>query len=77
MIRTVIRPTEVFDKAGLLQTVGIRESTVRREIRLGRLKAYRRGGRYFFLGNDVLDWLRGGLVDQPEEPDAGEPGGGE
>jgi hypothetical protein len=36
------------------------KETLPREIRLGRLQARRRGGRYFILGQWLLDWLRTG-----------------
>jgi hypothetical protein len=38
----------------------LRQSSVRREIREGRLRVCKRCGRYYFLGEQLLAWLRGG-----------------
>jgi hypothetical protein len=40
--------------------LGLRQSSLRREIRAGRLSVNKRCGKYFFLGEQLLDWLRGG-----------------
>jgi hypothetical protein len=39
-----------------------RTNTLPREIRLGRLRASKRGGRYYILGEWLLEWLRAGEV---------------
>lgn len=57
-----ITPTMVFTVRQLQSLLGLRASTVRREVRLGRLRVAKRAGRYFVLGEWVLDWLRGGEV---------------
>lgn len=65
----VIHPASVFTKRTLMATLGLKEGTLPREIRLGRLKARKRGGRLYFLGADVLAWLEGGEVRRPAEAD--------
>jgi hypothetical protein len=40
----------------------LRETTVRREVREGRLRIAKRAGRYYLLGEWILDWLRGGEI---------------
>jgi hypothetical protein len=69
MIRTTIQPHDVFDRAGLEAALGLKTFTIQREILLGRLKAYRRSRSTYFLGEDVLDWLRAGEVRPDQLPD--------
>jgi hypothetical protein len=40
----------------------LRKSSLRREIREGRLKVSKRCGKYFFLGEQLLNWLRSGEI---------------
>ncbi len=40
--------------------LGVESGTVIKEIREGRLRASFRCGRYFLLGEHLLDWIRGG-----------------
>jgi hypothetical protein len=40
----------------------LKATTLRREVREGRLRVARRAGRYFILGAWVLQWLEGGEV---------------
>jgi hypothetical protein len=60
VVRTRIEPSDIFDRAGLCDALGIGERCISREISLGRLRASRRSRRTFFLGNDVLDWIQAG-----------------
>lgn len=62
MIRTRIDPHDVFDAEGLRDALGLQANTLSREVRKRRLRACKRAKRYFFLGKDVLDWLRAGEV---------------
>jgi hypothetical protein len=55
----VIQPTAVYTVATFQRTFGLRPSSLRREVREGRLKVQKRCGRYFILGSAVLDWLKG------------------
>ena len=43
----------------------LRKSTIRREWRAGRLRISKRAGRYFILGEWLLEWIRGGEVRRP------------
>lgn len=74
MIHTTIQPTDIFDREGLQQALGLNPSTLGRAVRRGELRAYRRAKRDYFLGSDVLSWLRDGAVngsgeDGEEGPD--------
>jgi hypothetical protein len=56
----VIAPTGVYTAPQVRVMLGLRQSSLRREIREGRLRVNKRCGKYFFLGEQLLDWLRGG-----------------
>lgn len=72
----VINPSAVFLIDQLRTALQLRASTLRREIRMGRLRVSKRGGKYFFLGEWVLQWLRTGEVQQrPKEGTAIESNG--
>lgn len=58
----VINPNAVFDRQALRDLLQVRDSTIGREIRLGRLRVARRAGKHFFLGVWVLEWLTTGEV---------------
>jgi hypothetical protein len=49
-------------------------SSLRRELRQGRLKVYKRCGKYYLIGEQILEWLRGGEV-RPRLRSAGGVGG--
>jgi hypothetical protein len=55
----VVEPTAVYTVESFRLTFGLRQSSLRREVREGRLKVYKRCGKYFILGAQVLAWLRG------------------
>jgi hypothetical protein len=55
----VIAPTAVYTVETFRATFGLRQSSLRREVKEGRLKVYKRCGRYFITGEQVLAWLRG------------------
>jgi hypothetical protein len=40
----------------------LRKSTIRREWKAGRLRISKRAGRYYVLGEWILEWLRGGEI---------------
>jgi len=63
-----ILPGSVFTLASLTEQLGLKRGTLPREIRNRRLRAAKRAGRYFVLGEWVLEWLAGGEVKrrQPE-----------
>ena len=56
----VIHPTAVYQVSHVREMLRLRQSSLRREIREGRLRVCKRCGRYYFLGEQLLDWLRGG-----------------
>jgi hypothetical protein len=61
----VIHPQAVYTHPALRAALGLCASTARREIRAGRLRVAKRGGRYYFLGKWILEWLRGGEIHRP------------
>jgi hypothetical protein len=56
----IIHETGVYTVGAVRTMLGLRQSSLRREIREGRLSVNKRCGKYFFLGSQLLDWLRGG-----------------
>lgn len=56
----VLPDAAVFDLDSLLACLRLKRATVRREVRLGRLRVSRRAGRYFFLASWVREWLEAG-----------------
>ncbi len=52
-----VHPETVYFADQLRAIFRLRESSLRREIRAGRLRFARVGGRYLFTGRMVLDWL--------------------
>ena len=57
----VIPDDAIFTMRSLRETLGIRVS-LKYEVRRGRLKVYRRCGRYYTTGIEVKDWLRRGEI---------------
>jgi hypothetical protein len=57
-----IHPNDVYTAEGVQAALRLRRSTLRREIREGRLRVSRRGGKYLFLGSWLLLWIAGGEV---------------
>jgi hypothetical protein len=58
----VVDPNGLYLPAQVNQIFSLRKSTLRREIRSGRLRVSKRAGRYFFLGSWLLEWIEGGEV---------------
>jgi hypothetical protein len=67
----VVCPTTIYSAPQLRAALGLRSSTLRREIRLGNLRVSKRAGRYFFLGAWVLQWLEAGEL-KIRRPTAGD-----
>jgi hypothetical protein len=61
-VAQIVDPRAVYTAESFRRAFGLRQSSLRREVREGRLKVYKRCGKYFILGEDVLTWLRGGEV---------------
>jgi hypothetical protein len=56
----VIEPSGVYTVDDTRRILKLRQSTIRREVREGRLRVARRAGRYYLLGEWLLEWIRGG-----------------
>jgi hypothetical protein len=65
----VIMPTAVYTVEEALATLKLRQSTIRREVRARRLRISKRAGRYYLLGEWILEWLRAGEVQRKLRPD--------
>jgi hypothetical protein len=64
----VINPNALYFQDELRQLLRLKESTVRRELREGRLRVSKRAGRYIFLGAWILEWVEAGeLKRRPAE----------
>src|SRR5688572_7826656 len=64
-VPTVVDPNAVLSLAAARTLLGVRKSTLSREVRQGRLRVAKCAGRYYFLGEWILEWLRGGEVRRP------------
>jgi hypothetical protein len=58
----VIAETGVYTVDDAIRIFRLRKSTIRREIREGRLRVSKRAGRYFLLGRWLLSWIEGGEI---------------
>jgi hypothetical protein len=63
----VIHPNAVYTLLTARSALGLAKATLRREIRLRRLRVSKRAGRYYILGEWLLDWLRTGVVNGPAQ----------
>jgi hypothetical protein len=61
-----IHPAAVYTLASLSKALGLKPGCLPRECRLRRLRFGKRGGRVYFLGSWVLEWLRDGEVKRRE-----------
>lgn len=57
-----IHPNAGYTMAQAIAALGLRASSIRREVREKRLRVAKRCGRYFLLGEWLLEWLRAGEV---------------
>jgi hypothetical protein len=64
----VVYPGAVYTVEDLRRIFGLKASSVRREVRLGRLRIAKRCGRYYCLGQWVLEWLGDGELKPPLGP---------
>ncbi len=62
----VIEPRGVYRPADLVRGLGLAKTTISREIRRGRLRVTRRGGKYFVMGTWAIQWLEAGEVHRRE-----------
>jgi hypothetical protein len=58
----VIDPNGVYFWDVARQLLRFKESTIRREVREGRLRVSKRAGRYFILGRWLIEWIEKGEV---------------
>jgi hypothetical protein len=58
----VIDPHGVYGVEDAIRVFRLKKSTVRREIREGRLRVSKRAGRYYLLGRWLLEWIEAGEV---------------
>jgi hypothetical protein len=58
----VIHDNAIFTREQLQAGLGLAHNCIAREVRLKRLRVAKRGGRYYFLGSWVREWLAGGEV---------------
>jgi len=56
----IIRATAVYSIAQAQAALGLRRSTIRREVREGRLRISSRAGRRYILGAWLLAWIESG-----------------
>lgn len=64
----ILHPTAVYTVPQLRAALGLTASTVRHEVRAGRLRVARRAGRYWMLGAWVLEWIEGGELSRSSRP---------
>ena len=61
----IVHPSAVYTVEDLRRLFGLKASSVRREVRLRRLRIAKRCGRYYCLGQWVLQWFGDGEVKPP------------
>jgi hypothetical protein len=66
--RHVIDPNAVYDLPTAARCLGLKPNCLPREVRLGRLRASKRGRRYFVLGRWLLEWFEAGEVHRETRP---------
>jgi hypothetical protein len=64
-----ILATAVYDLETARAALGLTRTTLNRELRLGRLRVAKRAGRYYILGDWLLQWLRSGEIRRSEAND--------
>jgi excisionase family DNA binding protein len=67
----LIEPTAVYSVAEAQAVLRLKNSTIRRELREGRLRVSKRAGRHYLLGEWLLEWLRGGEIKRRRQDYAG------
>jgi hypothetical protein len=58
----VIHPAAVYTVAQAQAALHLRQSTIRRELKEHRLRVAKRAGRYYLLGEWLLEWIREGEI---------------
>ena len=62
----MIYPSAVYTVDDLRRIFGLKATSVRREVRLRRLRISKRCGRYYCLGQWVLEWIENGELKPPQ-----------
>jgi hypothetical protein len=63
----VIHPTAIYLPEDAREALRLSKNCLAREVRLGRLRVSKRGGRYYFLGSWLLQWIEDGEI-APRSP---------
>jgi len=58
----IVEPLGVYTPDQIREVLGLRDNSIPREIRAGRLRVAKRCGRYFILGSWIISWLEAGIV---------------
>jgi len=58
----IIEPTAVYLLEDAIRIFRLKKSTIRRELREGRLRVSKRAGRYYLLGRWLLEWIEAGEI---------------
>jgi hypothetical protein len=66
----VIDPNGVYFVEEARQLLHLRGTSIRREVRQGRLRVSKRCGRYYLLGRWLLEWIERGELVRKENPAA-------
>ena len=61
----VIVPTAAYSLDQARRLLGLKKNCLPREVRLGRLRVSKRAGRYFVLGEWLLEWVTSGELSRP------------
>jgi hypothetical protein len=61
-------PTAVYSLVTGKEALSLADGTLKREIRLGRLRASKRAGKYLILGAWLIEWIENGEVCGQESP---------
>jgi hypothetical protein len=61
----VILPTAAYSLDQARRLLGLKKNCLPREARLGRLRVSKRAGRYFVLGEWLLEWISTGELARP------------
>jgi hypothetical protein len=61
-----ILPSGVYFPEHFQTMFRVRATTLRREVREGRLRIAKRGGRYILLGSWILEWIEAGEIRRRE-----------
>jgi hypothetical protein len=62
----LIQTNEVYSAPAARLALGLGVNALREEVLAGRLRCARRCNRVWFLGQWLLDWLKGGEEDRPQ-----------